>query len=70
VVDVPEGWDAIQRDLYTLERWACANLMKLNKVKCTRVGAMPSTNTGWAENRLRAALRRRTWEYWFMRSSA
>jgi len=28
---------------------------------CTWVRAIPSTNTGWAENGLRAALRRRTW---------
>ena len=36
---------------------------------CTRVGAIPSTNTDWAENGLRAALRRRTWVCSLMRSS-
>ncbi|PKU44872.1 rna-directed dna polymerase from mobile element jockey-like [Limosa lapponica baueri] len=33
-VDTLEGRDAIQRNIDRLERWACANLMKLNRAKC------------------------------------
>ncbi|GAB0205700.1 cAMP-dependent protein kinase inhibitor alpha [Grus japonensis] len=33
-VDVPEGYDAIQRNFGRLKKWAYVNLMKFNKAKC------------------------------------
>jgi len=33
-VDKLEGWDAIWRDLYSLEQWAQESLMRFNKFKC------------------------------------
>ncbi|KAJ7423822.1 hypothetical protein BTVI_08724 [Pitangus sulphuratus] len=54
VVDTLEGRDVIPRDLDRLERWACANIMKFNKIKCKVLNLIQSNSK--PKHRLRQEL--------------
>ena len=70
VVDSLEGKDAIQRDLGMSKQWAHEKPHEVQQGQ----GQGPAPGLGQAPvslqaGGLRAALRRRTWEYWCMKSS-
>jgi len=51
MVNTPEGWDAIQRDLDRLKQCVQVSLMRVNKSKCKV----------WGMKGLNAALPKRPW---------
>ena len=67
--DMPEGRDAIQRDLDRLQQWTQANLRRFNKSKCKVLHLRDSNAHSWYKLRMQGwstALPKRTWRYGWM----
>jgi len=71
-VDTPEGWVPSRETLTGFEKCSCGKIMKFHKARCKVLHMSrdnPKHNYRLAQNGLRAALSRRTWGCWLMRSS-
>lgn len=68
-VDMPEGWNAIQRNLDKFEKGACAKLINPKKAKCwccTRVqAALVSTQAG--DEQMQSSPAEKALGCWWMR---
>ena len=67
--DMPEGRDAIQRDLGRLQQWTQANLRRFNKSKCKVLHLHDSNPHSRYKLRMQGcstALPKRTWRYGWM----